>query len=62
MDENNPRLRDSNWIRTVPGWCLLAATIYLVMTRENVSETLVGTLLGVSLVLLGVPLALPGRK
>lgn len=56
------RLRDEPWARTVPGWALVAVVVLLVLTRESVSETLVGTLLGTACVLIGVPLTMPGGK
>ena len=49
-------------IQTIPGWALIALVLFIVTTRDQVSETLVGTLLGFALVLLGVPFVLPGRK
>ena len=49
-------------IQTIPGWALIGVVLFIVTTRDQVSETLVGTLLGFALVLLGVPFVLPGRK
>lgn len=56
------RLRDQPWARTVPGWVLVGVVVFLLVTRESVSETLVGTVLGVACVLIGVPLTMPGGK
>lgn len=61
-DERPPRLRDQPLARTVPGWVLIGVVVFLVVTRENPSETLVGTLLGFGCVLIGVPLVLPGLR
>ena len=54
--------RSVRWSRTIPGWVLLGLTVFLLVTRDGVSETLVGTLLGFSCVLLGIPIALPGKR
>ncbi len=56
-DERKTARNDQLVRRTIPGWLLLGVTIFIVMTRSTVSETLVGTLLGFSVMLLGVPLA-----
>ncbi len=56
-DDRKAKRNDQLIRRTVPGWALLVTTIVLVAFRENTSETLIGTLLGFSVLLLGVPLA-----
>lgn len=60
-DEEQPVGRDRLIRRTAPGWGLLLLTGFLLVTRDGVSETMVGTLLGFSVLLLGVPFVLPGK-
>lgn len=56
----------SDWrLQRTGGIALIATTIGLAATRENVSETLVGTMLGFGVLLLGLtlPKSLPfGRR
>lgn len=41
---------------------LVGVVVFLVVTREQPSETLIGTLLGFAAVFIGVPLVMPGAK
>lgn len=48
------RPRPESWITLAAGLVLLGTVVYLVTTRESLSEALVVTLLTFSLVLMGV--------
>ena len=61
-DSDNSNRRERLLLKTIPGWALMGVVMFIVLTRDNVSETLVGTLLGFSAILLGVPFVLPSRK
>jgi predicted membrane protein len=50
------RARPESWITLGAGVVLLATVVFLVTTRETVSEALVVSMLTFSLVLMGVPL------
>ena len=60
-DERRQTGRDRLLAQTIPGWVLLGATIFIVVTRDSVSETLVGTMLGFAVVLLAGPVVLARR-
>ena len=60
-DEGQRTGRDRLIAQTIPGWFLLTATVFVVVTRDGVSETLVGTMLGFAIVLLVGPVALAKR-
>ena len=50
------RARPESWITLGAGVALLGTVVFLVTTRESISEALIVTLLTFSLVLMGVPL------
>jgi len=64
-DDEEP-LRPPDWrILRLSGMVLIGTGVFLAVTRDNVSETLIATLLGFGIVLLGVKLpdswGFPGR-
>ena len=62
MPPDDGNRRDRLLLKTLPGWAIILLVIFIVSTRDNVSEVLVGTLLGFAAVALGLPFVIPGRK